>query len=313
MADETQVAGVGWSREDEQKLRDLYPTSSLEQLAEQLGRSVKAIRSRAKVLKVKRVRDYRVWTEAQIAILMLGYPDAPSNSLAKMLGRTLSQVYGKATKLGFEKSEAYRASPAACRLRRGDQVGRAYRFPKGHVPANKGTRRPGFAPGRMSETQFKKGQRSRNYLPIGTERFDSDGYLRRKIADGKGGFGNPKVWAHVHKLVWEEANGPIPPGHRLWWKDKNHANNSLENLELLSDREHMRRTTIHNLRYPPELKKAIRALGDVRRSITWKKKRAEQNAKEKHDRGSERPPVRDAGSVEGQGRSDGSRTRKGNR
>jgi hypothetical protein len=86
------------------------------------------------------------------------------------------------------KSEAYLASPAACRLRRGDNIGAPYRFTKGHVPANKGLRRPGWGPGRMKETQFRKGERQgravKLYKPIGTERVSKDGYTERKINDG---------------------------------------------------------------------------------------------------------------------------------
>jgi len=192
--------------------------------------------------------------------------------VAAILGRSTSSVYAAADRLGLKKSEAYLASPAACRLRRGDNVGAAFRFKPGHVPANKGARRPGWSRGRMRETQFKKGQQSANYLPIGTQRVDSDGYLRQKIADGLGGFGNGKVWAFVHRQAWEAAHGPIPKGYRLWWKDGDRMNCALENLELLSGKEHMARTTIHN--YPPELKAAIRLAASLDKTIR-KRRRAD--------------------------------------
>lgn len=37
----------------------------------------------------------------------------------------------------------------------------------------------------------------------------------------------------MHWYVWEKAHGPIPPGHCVFHKDHNPANNVLENLELL--------------------------------------------------------------------------------
>ena len=193
------------------------------------------------------------------------FADRSSAEVARILRRPLASVNQKAHQLGMKKSARYMASPAACRLRRGDNVGKATRFPKGHVPANKGLRRPGWSRGRMAETQFKKGQRSSNYLPIGTVSKDFYGYLRIKIADGLGGTGNQKVWAFVHRKVWEDAHGPIPKGHRIWWKDGNHANCALENLELLSDKEHMARTTIHRL--PKELKDTIMVAGRLKRRI----------------------------------------------
>lgn len=37
----------------------------------------------------------------------------------------------------------------------------------------------------------------------------------------------------MHWYVWEKHNGPVPAGHCIFHKDRNPANNSLENLELL--------------------------------------------------------------------------------
>jgi hypothetical protein len=85
-----------------------------------------------------------------------------------------------------------------------------------------------------------------------------------------------KNWEFVHRRVWEAAYGPIAPGHRIWWRDKDHTNNKLENLELLTDKEHMRRTTIHNL--PPELKDTIQLAGRVKRAI---RKRVKNDASQK--------------------------------
>lgn len=101
----------------------------------------------------------RLWNPEDEELLQARYPHEPTAPIAKALRRSVSAVYLRAKLLGLAKSAAYLASPAACRLRRGDQVGAAFRYPKGHVPANKGLRRPGWAPGRMSETQFRKGVR----------------------------------------------------------------------------------------------------------------------------------------------------------
>jgi hypothetical protein len=144
----------------------------------------------------------------------------------------------------------------------------------------------------MASTQFKKGARPRNYLPIGTLRFDSDGYPRRKIADGIGGFGNPKVWEFVHRRVWEDAKGAIPKGYRLWWKDGDKSNNALNNLELLSGPEHMARTTLHN--FPSPLKEVIWLKGALKRRI-----RRMEEANEEHDGRSPQSPVCDDRSLAG--------------
>jgi len=37
----------------------------------------------------------------------------------------------------------------------------------------------------------------------------------------------------MHWYVWEKANGPVPAGHCIFHKDRDPANNVLENLEML--------------------------------------------------------------------------------
>lgn len=220
----------------------------------------------------------RFWTKEDDRKLARLYPDLPTNLVAKELGRTKSSTYGHAKKIGVSKSAAFLAE--FCRLQKGSVIGIDGRFQKGSVPKNKGLRRPGWVRGRMAETQFKKGQTPPKTYPVGTITANSDGYLRIKVSDnpesrGQKG-GSSKNWEFVHKRVWEAAHGPIPPGHRIWWKDRDHANNDIANLELLSDAEHMRRTTIHNL--PPELKETIQLAGRVKRAI---RRRVKEHATQK--------------------------------
>lgn len=218
----------------------------------------------------------RFWTAAENATLRKFYPHRPTKEIADRLGRHFVTVYQHAAKLGLKKTAAYMASPAACRLRRGDNVGKAYRYPKGHVPANKGTRRLGWAPGRMGSTQFKKGQlngkAAQLAMPMWSFRW-CDGYLMLKT--GKQHAPPASGWEYVHKLIWEQHHGPLPHWRvaRLWWKDGDHGNCSLSNLELVTTQEHMRRTTIH--RFPPELKTTIFQAGVLKRRI----REAEENGK----------------------------------
>lgn len=147
----------------------------------------------------------KFWTAIEIEILRRHYPDMITRAIADALGRTERQVYSKAASLGLKKSEEYLASPHACRLRRGDNVGAEYRFKKGHVPANKGLRRPGWSPGRMAETQFKKGEMSgaaqHNYVPIGSLRVTKYGSLEQKVTDDPALY-PAKRWRPVAHLVW---------------------------------------------------------------------------------------------------------------
>ena len=207
-------------------------------------------------------RSRKFWTQSEIDLLIRSYADTESEKLAVLCGHPLSSVYGKAKQLGLKKSPAYLESPAACRLRRGDDIGREYRFQKGNAPANKGLRRPGYGPGRMRETQFVKGRKPHTWKPIGSERIFG-GYLQRKMTDT--GY-PPRDWQLVHRLMWEEANGPIPPGQCLIFVDGNKRNIVLDNLRIVTRAELGRKNVVWN-RYPRELAETIQLAGALKRKI----------------------------------------------
>ena len=50
---------------------------------------------------------------------------------------------------------------------------------------------------------------------------------------------------HLHRYVWEQVNGPIPKNMIIHHKDFNRGNWSLDNLELLTRAEHMKRHKIN--------------------------------------------------------------------
>ena len=210
------------------------------------------------------------WTAREVALVCELYPHKPTADIARLLGRTVTTVYQRAHKLGLHKSAEYLASPAACRTN--GRQGMGTRFPKGHVPFNQGLRRPGYAPGRMKETQFRKGVRQgvavRLYKPIGTERMSKDGYLERKINDG---LPLQARWRAVHLIDWEAENGRVPRGFALCFVNGDKTDRRLENYTLISRADLCRRNSIHNL--PPKLKKAINMLGALKRRI----RREEQN------------------------------------
>lgn len=225
----------------------------------------------------------RPWTDRDVALLRELYPDTPTKDLVRRFGRKIQRVYAKAKQLGLRKSGAYLASPHACRLRRGDNVGAAFRYPKGHVPANKGMRRPGWFAGRMRETQFKKGHLPYNshadFHVIGALRVNTDGYIDMRVSFELGA----KGWRALHRILWEDRYGPVPKNHAVVFKNGDKLDCWYDNFELVSRAELMRRNTIH-ARYPQQLKLTVFALGQLKRRI-----------REKQNRGSAKPPVRHAG------------------
>lgn len=205
-----------------------------------------------------------VWTEDQLGMLLQFFPNHKTADVAFMIGLSASVVNGKAKRMGIKKTAEYLASPAACRLRKGDGVGAATRFQKGHSSWNKGTK--GVHTG-GEETQFKPGQVPHNTLPVGAHRLDKDGVLQRKINNDKGS--NSVRWRGVHELVWVAANGPLPPKHIVIFKPGMRTTVleeiTLDRVECISLAENMRRNTRHNL--PKELSDLIALRGALNRQI----------------------------------------------
>lgn len=231
----------------------------------------------------------RPWSAEEREIVRRLYPDTPTKEIAALLGRPIGQVYQAADRFGFAKSAAYLASPEACRLRRGDNVGSASRFKPGGTPANKGVRRPGWAPGRMASTQFKPGVRQgiaeRNWKPIGAIRSDGEGYLRIKVREGKKGeaygFGNTEIWPLLQRHTWEQHHGPIPDGHTVVFKDGDRANCDIGNLELITRRDLMLRNS--SQRWGREVFEVIQLRGALNRKL--------RALNEKQDIGSAQPSL----------------------
>lgn len=203
----------------------------------------------------------KFWTDYEEQRLAELYSDTPMPELIAVFGRPDYAIYGKAASLGLKRSDAYLASEHACRLRRGSDVGEANRFKKGQKPWNKGISFD--CGGRSVETRFAPGAMPHNNVPVGTERVTDDGIRQRKVRDDGPAH---RRWKSVHSLIWEESNGEIPPGHIVVFRDRNTEHLVLENLELVSRAENMRRNTFH--RYPPELKDTIRQLNKLKRAIS---------------------------------------------
>lgn len=186
------------------------------------------------------------WTPTEEQRLRELYGHQPASAIAAELGRSKSAIKNRVNILGLTKGEN-----CGC-------------FPKGHAPWNKGTNFT--AGGRSPETRFKPGHRGGKardlYKPIGTERMSKDGYLERKINDD---MPLQKRWRAVHIIEWEAANGPLPAGHALAFKDGDKTNRAPDNLELISRAELMRRNTCHN--YPKAIARVIQLRGAITRQI----------------------------------------------
>jgi hypothetical protein len=256
-----------WTLEEDAILRREYGQMPTRDLAVLMGRSIMGIRGRAKKLDIK---TGRWWTEAESAEFIRLYPDMDTAALAAHFGRSTDAIYNHAFLLKLHKSPEYKARVQARTNLNLSEKGKAHRIQPGNVPWNKGKK--GWCGEGCEATQFKKGQVPHTWKPLGTERVCRDGYLERKITDLQG----VKNYRSVHLIEWESVNGPLPPGHAVIFIDGNKRNFALDNLELVTRAELMRRNTRHRL--PPELNAVIQLRGVLNRIINNKQREADEES-----------------------------------
>lgn len=248
-----------WSKKDLDYLRDNYKTLSYAEIGETLGKSASAVKSKSAVIGIRVTRS---WPIEHVEVLKRDYAIRAAPAIAAELGRSVSSVYGMAKKLGLKKSDDWyqREESGRTNLLKGTQS----RFEKGLTPWNKGTK-TGPAHPNTKKTQFKKGQKPHNTLPIGSI-VHPDGYLKIKIAE-------PNVWVFYQRHVWEKHHGPIPVGCLVRFRDGDPMNCEIDNLMLETPTEHCLRNSKH--KFPEEVIPAMAMLADLKKEVL--------NAQEKQD------------------------------
>jgi len=202
-----------------------------------------------------------IWTDQMVEVLRNQYPDRRALDIAALLGISLQSVYHKAKCLGLSKSAEFNASPLSGRT--DGKRGADTRFQPGFTSWNKG--KAIGTQGNSAKTQFKKGAAPANQLPVGFIRVNTDGYKDIKVAPGPGN------WVQLHHHNWKLAHGEYPPdGMLLIFKDGNKLNCDLENLELISRGDLMKRNCIHNLY--PELFEVVQLRAALVRKINNRSK-----------------------------------------
>jgi hypothetical protein len=214
----------------------------------------------------------RKWTDEEKRIVREIYPDHLASEIAAMIGKTVSGVQQMARSLGVRASKERVAETGRRTAQNPNSI--AARFKKGHIPETKGKKMPSEVYEKIRHTMFAKGHVPTNHKPVGSERVSVDGYVEVKVAE-------PNKWRLKHRLVWEEAHGPIPPGHNIQFRDGNRQNLSLDNLYMISRAEQCAKENSFHARYPEELKAVIRLKGSIKRQITeYNKKRQKEHGKE---------------------------------
>jgi hypothetical protein len=214
----------------------------------------------------------RRWTEAEFDVLRQLYADTPTAQIAQTLGRDIRHVYSMANRMGLFKSHTFLQTTASGRIMRAGNRGSEHHFKPGTEPWNKGQKGvTGTHPGTVA-CHFKPGHRPHTWKPIGTQRITDDGYLQTKVTDTSY---PPRDWVATHRLVWEAANGPVPPGHLVVFKPgcKTTVPDEItvDKLDCITRRENMHRNSLH--RMPKELAELVQLRGVLTRAINTRSKK----------------------------------------
>jgi hypothetical protein len=164
------------------------------------------------------------WTTQETNFLITNYITKTNVELATLLYRSISSVVQKLIRLQLKR-------PPAARSQRSRQYGVIGQFKCGSIPWNKNKK--GIHP--SPATEFKPG-----HLPVNTK-YDGCITIRVHKRTGRPYYWirqHQSCWIMYHQYLWEQVNGPIPPGCFLRFKDNNTLNLALDNLLLVNRRQH---------------------------------------------------------------------------
>ena len=208
----------------------------------------------------------RIYTPEHKAFIEENYPGRTAHELVKMFnshfGTQISEhkIISTAYRYGYKNGRD-------TTIRRGVRVSPETEFKKGQTPWNKGLKCVNGSGG--VATQFKKGQRPHTYRPVGSERVTVDGYTEIKVAD-------PKTWKQKQRMIWEQANGPIPKGYKVIFADGDRANFDIENLLLISSAQLAVMNARKLITEDPELTKTGAIIAELHLSIYKRKKQKQK-------------------------------------
>lgn len=207
-------------------LAEHYPNNMIRELTAKFNKSfgkhkteqqIKACLSNHKIKAgVRRTRTERKYNDEHLAWIKEGYKNLNI--------RRLTAAFNKRFKLKVTES-----SIRACTRNHAFKSGRMGHFQKGQESWNKGMK--GLMTGGDAGF-FKPGHMPINHRPLGSERVTVDGYIEIKVLE-------PSTWDLKSRVVWRDHNGEIGSNDCIVFSNNNPLDCSIENLRLVTRREHV--------------------------------------------------------------------------
>lgn len=201
------------------------------------------------------------WTPEKLDKLKQLFPRMMTKDIALIVDMSVQSCNFNAYKLGLRKDKDFIYTSQYGNILALRDKGKVYRYPKGHVPQNKGTKMSEELRAKVEHTFFKKGIRPLNTKPVGYERVNSEGYTEIKVAEGKNKF------IGKHRLIWEQHNGLVPVGHVIIFADNDKTNFAIENLVCVS-RQDLAVRNRYRKKYGVEIAENIILLSQLKRKLS---------------------------------------------
>lgn len=184
----------------------------------------------------------QVFTMEQKQWFIDNYPSFTRKALTVEFNRVFNESRKESQIIAFLKNN-------------GIKSGRTGHYKKGSVSWNKGSKGTGLC--KANSGSFKKGQKAHNWVPVGTERVVEGGYIEVKTAE-------PHEWTQKHRIVYESVHGPIPPNHKVRFKNGDPSDIDPDNLFLVNHAEHQHLNNLGFKDHPEENKDTLILIAKVR-------------------------------------------------
>lgn len=252
-----------FTQSEKEFIKTHYPDQGMAWVSDRLGKMQSQIRSFVRNNKITRTNFFKIWSPEKTEKIIADFPHRKTEEIAAEMGFPYYAVSNKAYALRLSKTAEFMAKHGQ-RLQ--GSTGVAYRYPKGHVPANKGKKMPAELYERIKHTFFQPGN-----LPATTVHFGKPYLYERTNRKGN----VERIWFIQESTNRRSAylaylcrqNGIDLKGKKPILKPGfDHSRPpTLDDILIVTNAENMRRNTIHN--YPEELVKAIRLSSKLNKLI----------------------------------------------
>ena len=252
-----------WKEEEDARLRSLYRSCTIVEIAEMLGLSYYQVKRRLHFLGIKARHPGRKFTAEQEEWLV-----AHNHMSASEMSKGINDEFSLST--SPDEIKGWRARTKNPRPT-------PSRFQKGHTPFSKGKKWDEYmspeSQARSRMTTFKKGDTPHNTQPLGSISI-MVGYWVMKVSHT----GNQhQKWKFLHRLLWEKEKGPIPKGMNVVFRNGDRNDIRMENLMLMDRKEMARYTPVDDSE--PEMQRFSEIVARVAAKVAEKMK-GEENEKQ---------------------------------